>query len=99
MQVIFVQVSPVVDNCNGLLPLPADHTRNTLSHLAQEESAALAAPSCRVLGRDSGQVSGPIPECLAVAAAGWVCSQGIESNSIWHLVAVPSFFLFCQPLR
>ena len=32
-------------------------------------------------------------KCLAVAAAGQVCSQGSESNNVWCLVAV--FFFFC----
>ena len=39
-------------------------------------------------------MSGCHPEHLAVAAAEQVCSQGSESNSLWRLVAVPSFFLF-----
>ena len=34
---------------------------------------------------------------LAVAAAGLVYSQGNESNNIWCLVAVPSFFFFANP--
>ena len=86
--------SEVRDNCDSLPPPPADHTRRTLFHLAHAGGAAPAAPSCRVLGRDSDQVSGCYPECLAVAAAGQVCSQGSENNSIWCLVAVPSFFPF-----
>ena len=59
VQVIFVQESPVavghahLCNCSGLPLLLVDHTRNTLSHLAHTEGAALAASSCRVLGRDS----------------------------------------------
>ena len=32
---------------------------------------------------DSDQASGHCPECLAVAAAVWVCSQGNESNNRW----------------
>ena len=32
---------------------------------------------------DSDQTSGHCPECLAVAAAGQVCSQGSESNIRW----------------
>ena len=79
---------------------PADHTRSTLSHLAHAGGAAPVAPSCRVLGMDSDEVSGGHPEHLAVVAAGWVCSQGSESNSVWRLVAMPSFFfLFWKPLR
>ena len=85
--------------CGGLSLPPADHARSTLSHLALTGGTAPVASSCRVLGRDSDQVPGHHPEHLAVAAAGWVCSQGSESNSFWYLVAVPSFFLFCQPLR
>ena len=86
-------------NCGGLPPSPADHARSTLSHLDHAGCAALAALSCRVLGRDSDQVSGHRPEHFAVTAAGQVCFQGSESNSTWCLVAVPSFFLFHQPLR
>lgn len=71
---------------------PADHARSILSSLAHAESAVSTAPSCRVLGRDSDQVPGCCPEHLAVAAAGPVCSQGDESNNVWCLVAVPSFF-------
>ena len=82
------------------LPLPpAGHARSTPSHLAHTGGAAPVAPSCRVLGRDSDQVSGCHPVCLTEAAAGWVCSQRSESNSVWCLVAVPFFFFFCQPLR
>ena len=33
---------------------------------------------------------GCCPECLAVAAARQVCSQGSENNNGWCLVAVPS---------
>ena len=83
--------SGVRGNCGGL-PLPhADHARGTLSHLAHTGCAVPAASSCRVLGRDSGQVSRCHPEHLAVAAAGQVCSQGSKSNSVWCLVAVPLF--------
>ena len=73
---------------------PADHARSTLSHLSHTGCAAPAAPSCRVLGRDSDQVSGHQPEHLAVASARQVCSQGSKRNSVWCLVAVPSFFFF-----
>ena len=64
LQVIFVQVSPMTvghahlwnqGNCGGLPLTPADHARSTLSHLAQAGGAAPAAPSCRILGRDSDQ--------------------------------------------
>ena len=79
--------------------ITSDHARSTLSHLAQVGSATLAASSCRVLGRDSDQVSGCHPVCLTEAAAGWVCSQRSESSSVWCLIAVPSFILFCQLLR
>ena len=91
--------SGIRDNCGGLPLLPADHARSTLSHLAHIGGAAPAASSCGVLGRDSDQVFGCRPEHLAVAAAAQVCSQGSENNSIWCLVAVPSFCLFFQPLR
>ena len=83
-------ISRVSGNC-GSLPLPpVDHTKSTLSGLAYAGGAAPAAPSCRVLGRDSDQVSGRCPECLAVAAAGRVCSQGSESNSICFLLDTTS---------
>ena len=85
--------SGVGDNFSGLPPPPADHSRSTLSHLAHAGGATPAAPSCRVLGRDSNQTFGCPPDCLAVAAAGRVCSQGAKSNNVWCLVAVPSFFL------
>ena len=87
------------DNCSGLPLQPVDLAWSNPSHLAHAGGAAPAAPSCRVLGRDSDQVTGCCPECLAVAAAGQVCSQGSESNSVWCLAAVSLFFLFCQPLR
>ena len=68
---------PLESEITDGLPLPpADHSRSTLSHLAHAEGAVPAAPSCRALGRDSDQVSGCCPECLAVATAGWVCFQG-----------------------
>ena len=86
--------SGIRDNCGSLSLPPADHARSTLSHLAHAGGAAPVAPSCRVLGRDSDQVSGGHPERLALAVAGWVCSQVSESNSVWCLVAMPSFFLF-----
>lgn len=85
------------DSYGGLPPPPADHARSTLSRLAHAGGAVLATSSCRVLGRDSDQASGHCPECLAVAAAVWVCSQEGDSNNVWCLVAVPSFF--CRPLR
>ena len=65
-----------------------------ISGLAHIGAAAPAAPSCRVLGKDSGQASEHCPEDLAVAAAGRVSSQGGESNDVWCLVAVSSFFFF-----
>ena len=101
LQVIFAKISPLEvghahlwDNCSSLPLPPADHARSTLSHLAHEGGAAPVAPSCRVLGRDSDQVSGCHPEHLAVAVVGWVRSPGRESHSICCLVAMPSFFLF-----
>ena len=87
-------ISGIRDNCSSLHLLPADHARSTLFHLAHAGGAALAAPTCRILRRDSDQVSGGHPERLAAAAAVWVCFQGSESNSIWLLVAMPSFFYF-----
>ena len=82
--------SGVRDNCSGL-PLPfEDHTRSTSSHLAPTGGDAQAAPSCRFLGRDSDQVSGHCPACLAVAAAGWMCSQGSESNNRWCSITASS---------
>ena len=89
---------PLESGITGVLPLlPADYARSTLSYLAHTGGAAPVAPSCRVLERDSNQVSGGHPERLSVAAAAWVCSWGSESNSVWCLVAVPSFFLFSNP--
>ena len=81
----------ITDNYGGLPLLPADHTRSTLSHLAHAGGVAPVAPTCRVLGRYSDQMSGGHPEHLAVAVAGWVCSQGSENNSVWCLVAMLSF--------
>ena len=86
--------SGIRDNCSGLSLLPADHIRSTLSYLAHAGGAVPVVPSCRVLGMYSDQVSKGHPEHLSVAAAGWVCSQGSESNSIWFLVAIPSSFSF-----
>ena len=85
--------SGVRDNCSGLPMPPVEHARNTMSCLAHAGGAAQFAPSCRVLGRDSDQAFGHCLEHLAVAAAGWVCSQGSESNNGWCLVAVSSFLL------
>ena len=99
----FVVPSEVVgaesESCSGItsgfMPVPsADPARSTLSHLAHAGGAAPTAPSCRVLGRDSDQVSGLCPEHLAVVAAGWVCPQRGEINNMWCLVAVHSFFFF-----
>ena len=55
---------------SGLPPPSTDHTRSTLSHLAHAGGAEPTAPSYRVLGRDSDQISECCLECLAVAAAG-----------------------------
>ena len=83
--------SGVRDSCSRL-PLPtADNARSTPSHINHARGAVPAAPSCRILGRDSDQASLSCPEHLAVAAAGWVCSQGDESSKEWCLVTVPSF--------
>ena len=76
-------ISGARDNCSGLLLPPVDHARNTSSCLAPTGGAAQAAPSCRFLGRDSDQASGHCPECLAVAAAEQVCSQGSKVNNRW----------------
>ena len=86
--------SRIRDNCSNLPLPPADHAGSTLSHLAHADGAAAVAPHCRVLGRDSDQVSGHHPEHLAVAGAGWVCSQGNESNSVCCLVYNVLFFSF-----
>ena len=48
--------------------------------LSPHRRAAQASPSCMFPGRDSEQASGHCLERLAVAAAGWVGSQGSESN-------------------
>ena len=66
--------SGIRDDCGGLPLPPADHARSTLSHLAHAGAVAPVALICRILGRDSDQVSGGHPECFAVAAAGWMCS-------------------------
>ena len=58
--------------------------------LSPTECAAPAAPSCRFPGRGSDQASGNCPECLAVAAAEQVCSQGSKSNSRWYFIAMSS---------
>ena len=87
--------SGVRDNCGGLPPPLVDHARNTLFHLAHAGGAVPDAPSCRVLGRDSNQVSGHCPEHFEVATAGRVCSQGSKSNSICFLVIV--FLIFATP--
>ena len=92
-----IPLSGARDNCGSLPPPPVDPARSTLSHLAHAGGAASAAPSFRVLGRDSDQVSGHCPDCLAVAPAGCVCSQGSKSNSVWCLVAVPSFSFLPTP--
>lgn len=86
--------SGVGNNCGGLHSPPANHARSTPSCLAHAGGAAPAAPSFRVLGEDSDQAFRRCPEPLAVAAAGRVCSQEGESNNVWCLVPVPSFFLF-----
>ena len=83
--------SGVRHNCGDLTLPPADHTRSTLSCLAHIGHGVPAAPGCWFLGRDSDQTSGCCPECLAVAAAGQMISQGAESNNVWCWVAVPSF--------
>ena len=46
---------PPLDNCSGLPPPPVDPAKSTCSRLAPTEGVAPAAPSCRVLGRDSDQ--------------------------------------------
>ena len=74
--------------CGGLPPPPVDHARSTLSCLAPMGVAAQTAPSCKFLGRDSDQASGHCPECLVVAAAGQVCSQGSQSNNRWCCVTM-----------
>ena len=80
--------SGIRDNSGGLSLPPADHTRSTLSHLAHIGGAVPAAPSCRVLGRDSDQASWCCPECWAVAAVGQVCSQVSKSNNRWCSVTM-----------
>ena len=67
---------------------PVDHARSTLSCLASTGGAAQAASSCRFLGRDGDPAFGHCPECLAVAAAWWMCSQGSENNNKWCSVAM-----------
>ena len=58
-------LSGVRDNCGGLPPLPVDLTRSTPSLLAHIGSTAQAAPSCRVLRSDNGQV------CVGTAWSIW----------------------------
>ena len=81
-------VSRVSDNCGGLLLPPVDHAGNILSHSAHIGDAAQAVPSCRILGYDRDKACGYCLEHLAVAAAGWVFSQGCESNSRWYSLSV-----------
>ena len=82
--------SEVRDNCSDLPPPPVDHVRSTPSHLAHAGGAVPAAASCRVLESGSDQVCGHCLECLAVAAAGWVCSLGSENNNKRCSVTIPS---------
>ena len=74
---------------SDLPPPPVDHARSTPC-LAHIRGAAQATLSCRVLGNDSDQASGHCPECLAVAIAEQVCSQGCESKNRWCSVAMLS---------
>ena len=69
-------------------PPPVNHARKYLVCLAPTGCAAQRVLSCRFLRRDSDQASGHCPECLIVAAAGQVCSQGSESNIRWCSVRV-----------
>ena len=85
--------SGVRDNCGGISQPSADHARSTPSPLSHTGGATPAAPSCRVLGRDSDQASGHCPDFWAVADAGQVCSQGSESNDMWCLFEVLFFLL------
>ena len=62
--------SGVSNNCSSLPPPPVDYLRSTPSCLAHAGGAAQAVLSCRVLGRDSDQVSGCCLEPLAVAITG-----------------------------
>ena len=73
----------------GFAPVPpVDHARSTSSCLAHTGRAAKAAPSSRLLGRDSDQASGLYPECLAMASAGQVCFQGSKSNVMYFSITM-----------
>ena len=88
--------SEIKGNC-GSFPLPpADHARGTLSHLANAGGAAPAAPSCRVLGRDSDEVSGHHAEHLVMAAAGQMFSQG-SATAYGAWLQCPFLFFFANP--
>ena len=84
--------SLVRDNCGCFPPPPVDYARSTPFHLAHTRGAAKAAPSCKVLGRDCDLASVHSPGHLAVAAAGWVCSQGSENNNRWFSIECLLFF-------
>ena len=82
--------SGVRDNCGDMPLPPVDLARSTLSGLAPTGGVAPVAPGYRFLGRDNDQASGCCPEHLAMAIAGWVCSQGSESNNRWCSIAMSS---------
>ena len=84
--------SGIRDNYVVLPPPPVDHARSSTSYLTHIGGAAPAAPSCRVLGRENDQAFGCHSECLAVATAGRVCSQGNVINNVWWSVAVTLIF-------
>ena len=84
---------PLESEITGFALPPVDHARSSSSCLVPIGGAAPVALSCRLLRRDSDQAFGPYTKHLAVAAAGRVYSHGGESNNVWCLVAVPSFFL------
>ena len=85
---------PLESEITGFALPPVDHARSSSSCLVPIGGAAPVALSCRLLRRDSDQAFGPCTKHLAVAAAGRVYSHGGESNNVWCLVAVPSFFFF-----
>ena len=70
--------------------------RSTLSHLSHTGGAAPAAPSCRVLGRDSDEVSGHHAEHLVMAAAGQMFSQG-SATAYGAWLQCPFLFFFANP--
>ena len=73
---------------------PEDHTRSTLSHLAHAGSAASAAPSCRVLGRDNEKVPGCCSEHWQWQLQGRCIPRGVRATAYGTWLQCPLFFFF-----